>query len=234
MYIYIYLCWSNVISYDSVVLCWALPERHWLGTAGGQGAHKRAPSCHTCFRCMQTCRRASAGSSRRCRWARRCERTRASTAGCHCRQWICPPCWAPWLGWSRSGFGSSPPAGGSCAGGYCGGRSQTAHSYKNTHQRQETNIKSYRATWAAAGPDRLQLFCCGRRPQSRTKETFLPVFKDQRCDQGCDNHDERHSDCDYLMNSQTCGKTDPQKGVFHQSSKRETVEIYWSLLFLCA
>lgn len=108
----------------------------------------KASSGRTCFHCKRSCRQVSAGSSRRCRWARRCARTRASTAGCHCRQWICPPCWAPWLGWSLSGFGSSPPAGGSCAGGYCGGRFQTAHSYKNTHQRQETNRKSYRAAWA--------------------------------------------------------------------------------------
>lgn len=38
----------------------------------------------------------------------------------------------------------------------------------------------------------------------RAKETFLPVFKDQRRDQGCNDHDERHSDCDYLVNCQTC------------------------------
>lgn len=36
------------------------------------------------------------------------------------------------------------------------------------------------------------------------KESFLPVFKDKCCDQGCDNHNERHSDCDYLVNCQTC------------------------------
>lgn len=36
------------------------------------------------------------------------------------------------------------------------------------------------------------------------KETFLPVLKDQCCDQGCDDHDERHSDCDDLVNCQTC------------------------------
>lgn len=97
----------------------------------------------TCFRCKQSCRQASAGSSHQCRWARQSERTHVSTAGCHCRQWICPPCWAPGLGWSLSGFGSFLPAGGSCADGYCGGHFPTAHSYKNTHQRQETNIKSY-------------------------------------------------------------------------------------------
>lgn len=40
----------------------------------------------------------------------------------------------------------------------------------------------------------------------KVKESFLPVFKDECCDQGCDNHNERHSDCDYLVNCQTCGK----------------------------
>lgn len=29
------------------------------------------------------------------------------------------------------------------------------------------------------------------------------VFKDECCDQGCDDHNERHSDCDYLVNCQT-------------------------------
>lgn len=36
------------------------------------------------------------------------------------------------------------------------------------------------------------------------KETFLPVLQDQRRDQGCDDHDERHSDCDDLVDGQTC------------------------------
>lgn len=102
-------------------------------------------SCCTCFRCKQACRQVSAGSFHPCRWAQQSEHTRVSTVGCHCRQWICPPCWAPGLGWSLSGSGSFPPAGGSCADGYCGGHFQTAHSYKNTHQRQKTNIKSYLA-----------------------------------------------------------------------------------------
>lgn len=47
--------------------------------------------------------------------------------------------------------------------------------------------------------------------KKKAKETFLPVFKDKRCDQGCDNHDERHSDCDYLVNCQTCKETDVYK-----------------------
>lgn len=42
--------------------------------------------------------------------------------------------------------------------------------------------------------------CCAWK----VKESFLPVFKDECCDQGCDHHDERHSDCDYLVNCQTC------------------------------
>lgn len=124
------------------------------GSAHPPSLLQTAPSCPTCFHCKRSCRQVSAGSSRRCRWARRCARTHASTAGCRCRQWKCPPCWAPWLGWSPSGFGSSPPAGGSCAGGYCGGHFQTAHSYKNTHQRQETNRKSYRAAWEGVGQSR--------------------------------------------------------------------------------
>lgn len=97
----------------------------------------------TCFHCKRSCRQASAGSSRRCRWAQPSGHTRVSTAGCRCRQWRCPPCWAPGPGWSPSGFGSSLPAGGSCADGYCVDHFPTVHSYKNTHQRQETNIKSY-------------------------------------------------------------------------------------------
>lgn len=43
--------------------------------------------------------------------------------------------------------------------------------------------------------------------KSKVKESFLPVFKDECCDQGCNNHDKRHSDCDYLVNCQTCRKT---------------------------
>lgn len=64
----------------------------------------------------------------------------------------------------------------------------------------------------------------------RAKETFLPVFKDQRRDQGCDNHDERHSDCDYLVNCQTCKKHTHQKKcwVNHKG------EFCCSLLFFCA
>lgn len=99
--------------------------------------------CRTCFHYKQSCRQVSAGSSHLCKWARQSGRTHVSTAGCHCRQWKCPPCLAPVLGWSPSGFGSSPPAGGSCADGYCDGHFLTVHSYRNTHQRQETNIKSY-------------------------------------------------------------------------------------------
>lgn len=45
----------------------------------------------------------------------------------------------------------------------------------------------------------------------KVKESFLPVFKDECCDQGCDNHNERHSDCDYLVNCQTCKKSDINK-----------------------
>lgn len=107
--------------------------------------------CCTCFHYKQSCRQVSAGSSHRCRWARQSGRTHVSTAGCHCRQWKCPPCLAPVLGWSPSGFGSSPPAGGSCADGYCGGHFLTVHSYRNTHQRQETNIKSYLVPSAICG-----------------------------------------------------------------------------------
>lgn len=145
----------------------------------------------TCSHCKTSCRRASAGSSHQCRLARQSERTHVSTADCHCRQWICPPCWEPGLGWNLSGFGSFLLAGGSCADGYCGDHFPTAHSYKNTHQRQETNIKSYLVPLTTS------------KEEQKEKESFLPVFKDECCDQGCDNHNEWHSDCDYLVNCQT-------------------------------
>lgn len=162
----------------------------------------------TCFRCTQSCIQASAGSSHRCRWARQSGRTRESTAGCRCRQWRCPPCWAPWPGWNLSGSGSFPPAGGSCADGYCGDHFPTVHSYKNTYQRQETNIKSYLVSLASYEEERGSTICSTY--ELKVKESFLPVFKDECCDQGCNNHNERHSDCDYLVNCQTCKDRETQ------------------------
>ena len=186
----------------------------------------------TCFRCKQSCRQASAGSSHRCRWARQSERTRVSTAGCHCRQWICPPCWAPGPGWSLSDSGSSPPAGGSCADGYCGGHSPTAHSYKNTHQRQETNIKSYLVPLVVHqrehAPPRLTYLQKKKKKRKKVKESFLPVFKDECCDQGCDNHNERHSDCDYLVNCQTCGG---QKKKDRKQTKEKRLQLFAEEMF---
>lgn len=64
--------------------------------------------------------------------------------------------------------------------------------------------------------------------KKKVKESFLPVFKDECCDQGCDNHNERHSDCDYLVNCQTCGKKKDRKQTKEQRLQSFAEEMLFS------
>lgn len=61
------------------------------------------------------------------------------------------------------------------------------------------------------------------------KESFLPVFKDQCCYQGCDDHNEGNSDSDDLMHCQTCQYTERPQTILIQFNSIQ----FWSEAHLC-